>query len=84
MTLPVSDAMKTFKITEARANLSKLVEEACRGKEIVITRRDGKAVRLAPVLQSKGSRTPGALKGSLHVGSEFFEPLPSEEAEGWG
>jgi len=36
-------------------------------------------VRVVPVSDVKGRRQPGALRGKLSVGSEFFEPLAGEE-----
>jgi hypothetical protein len=32
---------------------------------------------------SRGNRRPGAWKGKIHVGAEFFEPLPPDELERW-
>lgn len=75
--------MKTFTIHEAKTNLSKLIEQACQGEEIVIARGPQPVVRLAPIAGSKGRRQPGALKGKLCVGPEFFEPLPPEELAAW-
>jgi hypothetical protein len=40
-------------------------------------------VKLTPISGRKGRRKPGALKGRLKVGPEFFEPLPKEEIERW-
>jgi prevent-host-death family protein len=71
--------MKTFTIPEAKTNLSKLIEAACRGEEVVIARGLEPVVRLVPIAHVKGSRQPGALRGKLRVGPEFFEPLPDEE-----
>ena len=75
--------MKTFTIHEAKANLSKLIEKACQGEEVVIVRGPESVVRLVPIAGVKGKRQPGALRGKLRVGSEFFEPLAGEELAGW-
>lgn len=75
--------MKTFTIHEAKTNLSKLIQKACDGEEIVISRGDDPIVRLVPIKDIKGRRKPGVLKGKLTVGPEFFEPLPPEELEHW-
>jgi len=75
--------MKTVTIHEAKTNLSKLIEEACQGEEVVIARGPDPVVRLVPIADVKGHRQPGALRGKLHVGSEFFEPLPDDEMAGW-
>jgi prevent-host-death family protein len=70
--------MKSVGIYEARASLSKLVERALSGEEVVITRRGKPAVRLVPVAESLPPRQPGALKGLFEVTDEFFEPLPDD------
>jgi prevent-host-death family protein len=75
--------MKTVTIHQAKTNLSRLIEKACRGEEIIIARGPEPVVRLVPVATSKGRRKLGILKGKLVVGSEFFEPLPSDELSRW-
>ena len=75
--------MVSVKVHEAKTNLSKLIEKACRGEEIIIARGAIPVVRLVPVGKVRGRRQPGALRGKLHVGPEFFEPLPSEELSAW-
>jgi len=68
---------------EAKANLSKLINQACRGEDIVVARGTIPLVRLVPVGKVRGRRQPGALRGKLRVGPEFFEPLPTEEFSAW-
>jgi prevent-host-death family protein len=75
--------METVTIHKAKTELSKLIEKACRGEEIVIARGKTPVVRLVAIGDKKGQRKPGALRGKLKVGPEFFEPLPPEELEGW-
>jgi prevent-host-death family protein len=75
--------MKTFTIHEAKTNLSKLIEEACQGEDVVIARGSDPVVRLVPIADVKGHRQPGALRGKFHVGPEFFEPLSDEELARW-
>jgi prevent-host-death family protein len=70
--------MKSVGIYEARASLSKLVERALSGEEVVITRRGKPAVRLVPVTKTLPPRKPGALKGKLEIPPSFFDPLPDE------
>ena len=75
--------MKTVGIREAKTSLSRLIERACRGEEIIIARGKEPVVRLVPIGGYKGRRKLGILKGKLKVGPEFFEPLPPEELAGW-
>jgi prevent-host-death family protein len=75
--------MKTFTIHQAKANLSRLIEKACDGEEIVIARGKKPVARLVPIARTSGRRKAGALRGKLKVGPEFFEPLPADELERW-
>ena len=70
-------------IHKAKTNLSRLIELACGGEDIVISRGSEPVVRLVPMKDERGRRQAGALRGKLQVGPEFFEPLPSDEVEGW-
>ena len=76
--------MKTITIQEAKTNLLWLIEEACRGEEIIIARGTQLRVRLVPIMDVKGNRKPGSMKGKFVVGPEFFEPLPPDELDAWG
>lgn len=75
--------MPTVKIHQAKTHLSRLIEKACEGEEVIIARGDEPLVRLEPLRNKKGQRKPGSLKGKLKVGREFFEPLPEEELKPW-
>ncbi len=75
--------METITIHKAKTELSRLIERVCRGEEIVIARGKKPVVRLVAVEDATGPRKPGALRGKLKVGPEFFEPLPPEELEAW-
>jgi prevent-host-death family protein len=71
--------MHSVTVHEAKTQLSKLIEQACRGEEVVITRGAHPVVRLVPLREVDGRRQPGVLRGKLHAGPEFFEPLPTGE-----
>ena len=76
---------KTVTIHQAKTNLSKLIEQACSGQEIVIARGSEPVVRLVALKSSKKKQRPlGLLKGKFTVGPEFFEPLPEDELDAWG
>lgn len=75
--------MPTVKIHHAKTHLSRLIEKACEGEEVIIARGDEPLVRLEPLRTKKGQRKPGSLKGKLKIGREFFEPLPEEELKSW-
>ena len=75
--------MELTTIHRAKTTLSRLIERAERGEEIVIARGKKPVVRLVPLATPAGKREPGMFKGEFTVGSAFFEPLPPEEMEGW-
>jgi prevent-host-death family protein len=75
--------MRIVTIHEAKTNLSRLIKVASAGEVVIITRGDKPLARLVPVGEARGKRQPGLLKGQLHVGPEFFEPLPAREFAGW-
>jgi prevent-host-death family protein len=75
--------MEIITIHKAKTQLSRLIERVCRGEEIVIARGSKPVVRLVAIEDKSGNRAPGAWKGKVHVGPEFFEPLPADELEGW-
>ncbi len=76
--------METITIHKAKTELSRLIERACRGEEIVIARGKKPVVRLVAIEEKTGQRKPGVLRAKLKVGPEFFEPLPAEELDAWG
>ncbi len=74
--------MSVVTIHQAKTNLSRLIEKASEGEEVIIARGSKPVARLVPITV-KGKRQPGSLKGKLRVGPEFFEPLPPAELLGW-
>jgi prevent-host-death family protein len=75
--------VSTVTIHHAKTNLSKLIERASHGEEIIIARGSKPVAKLVPVGVVNGKRQPGSLKGKLEIGPEFFEPLPDDELKGW-
>ena len=75
--------MARITIHKAKTNLSRLIERACQGEEIVIARGSEAVVRLVPVTRKDGKRQPGALRGKLEILPSFFEPLSDEELKEW-
>jgi prevent-host-death family protein len=75
--------MATVTIQQAKAQLSRLIKKACQGEEVVIVRGKKPVVRLVAIEKEQLERKPGAWKGKIKIGPEFFEPLPPEELEGW-
>jgi antitoxin (DNA-binding transcriptional repressor) of toxin-antitoxin stability system len=64
---------KIHSIHVAKTHLSRLVERACAGEEVVIARGKTPAPR----------RQFGAMRGRARVTRAFFEALPAEELAAW-
>ena len=75
--------MAVFGIHAAKTNLSKLIERAKAGEEIVIAKGKTPAVKLVPVAERARGRKFGALKGQFTVTDAFFEPLSEDELDAW-
>ena len=75
--------MKPVTVHAAKTHLSKLIERACAGEDVVIARGRTPVVRLVPVRKVTPRRRFGAMRGRAHTTKAFFAPLPPEELEGW-
>lgn len=75
--------MPTFTVHQAKTNLSKLIEQAEAGEEVVIARGDKPAVKLVPVVKLVPERMFGAYKKEFEVPDSFFDSLPEEELIAW-
>ena len=75
--------MNPVTVHQAKTQLSRLIERACRGEDVVIARGTKPVVRLVAVGEVSGKRQPGSQRGILQVGPDFFTPLPKEELESW-
>ncbi|MGA9521466.1 MAG: type II toxin-antitoxin system prevent-host-death family antitoxin [Myxococcaceae bacterium] len=69
---------RVVNVHEAKTQLSKLLERAHAGEEVVIAKGGKPYARLCP-LEPPALRQPGF----LNVSKTFFEPLPDDELEPW-
>ena len=68
--------MSVTTIHEAKTNLSRLIEQAERGEEVIIARGKQPVVRLVPIQKPPdGKRKFGLLKGKYEIPDSFFDPL---------
>ena len=72
--------MKTYNVHEAKTQLSRLLEQAESGEEVVIARSGRPVVRLQPIGAS-GRRVPGIDRGRVIIHPDFDEPLPEFDAD---
>jgi len=71
-------------IHEAKTHLSKLVEEAARGDEIIIAKAGKPMARLVAVDGHSTPRRRGLLKGKIWIADDFDAPLPQEILQSFG
>ncbi len=70
-------------ITEAKAQLSALIERVQRGEEIVIAKAGKPVAVLRAYSGPERKRIPGALRGLIRIAPDFDE-LPADIAEAFG
>jgi prevent-host-death family protein len=73
--------MRQVNIHAAKTNLSKLIEAAMGGEDIIITKGSKPMVRLVPILQA--AFKIGLLQGQLGAGPDFFEPMDAGDLDLW-
>jgi len=66
--------MHQVNVHEAKTHLSRLIQEALAGEEVVIARGNVPVVRLEPVARG-GKRRIGLAKGSIGMREDFDAPL---------
>jgi prevent-host-death family protein len=69
---------------EAKSQLSRLVDRAAAGEEIVIAKGGRPLARLVPLAVRTRPRELGFLAGQVRTGADFNDPLPDDIAAGFG
>jgi len=59
--------------------LSRLLQEACEGKEVIIARGKKPVARLVAIGAASKKRIPGKLKGQISYTPDAFDPLTDQE-----
>jgi prevent-host-death family protein len=70
-------------VSEAKAQLSKLLEKVESGEEVVIGRNGKPIAKLVRYKSMKKPRTPNVLKGKFFI-PEDFDELPEDIARAFG
>ncbi len=65
--------MATLNLYAAKTQLSKLVDRAAAGEEIVIAKAGKPMAKLVPLERPKKLREPGFLKGMIWIAEDFDE-----------
>lgn len=67
-------------VHEAKTHLSRLLDKAHAGEEIVLSKAGKPYARLVPLKPTH--RTLGFLK-NVHLDESFFDPLPEADLDAW-
>lgn len=75
--------MEIANIHEAKSRLSKLIEHALNGEEVIIAKAGQPVVRLVPIRPDESPRQGGQWKGKVRI-AEDFDELPEEITAAFG
>jgi len=75
--------MHITNISEAKAQLSALIERVLAGNEVIIGKAGKPVAKLVPYERSEETRHPGALRGKIKIAADF-DDLPGDIAEAFG
>lgn len=70
--------MPTVNIHAAKTQLSRLVDDAASGQEVIIARAGKPVARLVALAAPPPKRRLGILAGKLRVPANFDDPLPDD------
>ncbi len=68
--------MKKYTIHQAKSQLSKLIQQALNGEEVIIANRDKPLVKLTLVQQPDRKKLLGMFKGKISMSKDFNETPP--------
>ena len=71
------------KISQAKAELSALIEEVLRGNEVILAKAGKPVARLVPYQGATHPRVPGSMAGQIRIGPDF-DTLPDDIADACG
>ncbi len=73
---------KIVDMHEAKTNLSKLIEEAERGEDILLARAGKEVARIVPI-HARHERQLGQWGGKVRMAEDFDAPLSDAELKAW-
>jgi len=76
-------ATAIYNLYEAKTSLSKLVERAAAGEEIIIAKAGRPLARLTAFPKKGAPRAPGGWEDAVWISPDFDEPLPDELLAGF-
>jgi prevent-host-death family protein len=75
--------MEIANIHEAKSQLSRLIERAMNGEEVIIAKSGQPMVRLVPIHADESPRVGGQWKGRVRI-ADNFDTLPDDIAAAFG
>jgi prevent-host-death family protein len=73
-----------YTVHQAKTNLSRLLEEASSGKEVIIARGSEPVAKLVPIGAARSKREPGKFAGQITYTADAFAPLTESELRDLG
>jgi antitoxin (DNA-binding transcriptional repressor) of toxin-antitoxin stability system len=73
-----------YTVHQAKTNLSRLIKEAGKGREVVIARGKTPVAKLIAIGKGQKRRRPGRFKDRVVIHASFFEPMDVSELKNWG
>ena len=70
--------MVKVNIHQAKTRLSRLVELAASGEEIIVAKAGKPVARIVPYVPKFEARRPGQLRGKVRIKKNFDQPLPKD------
>jgi prevent-host-death family protein len=76
--------MKTVNLHAAKTHLSRLVDEAAAGQDVVIAKNGKPLVKLVAVSAGTRRKGFGTLKGKIRIADDFDAPLADSVLQAFG
>jgi antitoxin (DNA-binding transcriptional repressor) of toxin-antitoxin stability system len=73
-----------YTVHQTKTNLSRILEEASAGKEVVIARGKEPVAKIVAIGSGLKKRVPGRLAGKISATSDAFAPLTDRELKELG
>jgi prevent-host-death family protein len=67
-----------YNLYEAKTSLSRLVDRAAAGEEIILAKGGKPLAKLVPCQKPGQPRQPGGWEGKVRISEDFDAPLPPE------
>jgi prevent-host-death family protein len=67
-----------YNLYEAKTSLSRLVDRAANGEEIILSKAGKPMAKLVPFHRKAEPRKPGGWEGQVQISEDFDAPLPPD------